>query len=177
MFCNIPTIYIPIPVWNRYSIHETLRNNGIPYDGRDIETNYRNNLILEGYYDDPLEGTRHEQGLEDYTRESPSHCSTKYRSKSESLGDHSKNVSRRPDWHRDTPLISRRGSEKQVRDMYNKGSGTERRGCRHCQCCHSTLGEGREKSRRDHNKNKNGNNGSKGKSKSKSKTDITRKPH
>jgi len=49
-------VTIPIPIredpHNGYTFREYLVNNGIPYDGRDYVTRNRNDLILDGYFDD-----------------------------------------------------------------------------------------------------------------------------
>jgi len=46
---------VPIPInedpHHGYTFREYLVNNGIPYDGRDYVTRHRNDLILDGYFD------------------------------------------------------------------------------------------------------------------------------
>lgn len=53
---------IPIPLTedprSRYTFREMLVNNGIPYDGRDYVTRHRNDLILDGFFDDGIRPKR-----------------------------------------------------------------------------------------------------------------------
>lgn len=55
----VPVPVVPIPLYdnrNGYTFREFLVNNGLPYDGRDIVTNNRNNLILDGLLQGDCDG-------------------------------------------------------------------------------------------------------------------------